>query len=138
MEIPYNQLGGAHSLTALLTDPARYAADHGATFVRPVCLLLYGGSIANNATTVLCVCMELAHKARLNNFASYEAAKPGATKFLHKTIDEVCYNDLKDANTFYTKVLALKIMTFLDTNSGGLHAINMISLRTNMHQPSTL
>ncbi len=25
-------------------------------------------------------------------------------------------------------------MTFLDVNSGGLHAIDMISLRTNMHQ----
>jgi hypothetical protein len=25
-------------------------------------------------------------------------------------------------------------MTFLDANSGGLHAIDMISLRTSMHQ----
>ncbi len=29
---------------------------------------------------------------------------------------------------------ALKIIAFLDTNSGGLHAVDMISLRTNMHQ----
>ena len=29
---------------------------------------------------------------------------------------------------------ALKIMTFLDANSGGLHAIDMIFLLTNMHQ----
>ncbi len=43
------------------------------------------------------------------------------------------YNDLKDADTFYTKVTACEIITFLDANSGGLHAINMISLRTNMH-----
>ncbi len=36
MEIPYNQLGGVHSLTAILTDPGRYAANHGgSTFVRP-------------------------------------------------------------------------------------------------------
>ncbi len=29
MEIPYDQLGGVHSLTATLTEPGRYAADHG-------------------------------------------------------------------------------------------------------------
>ncbi len=43
------------------------------------------------------------------------------------------YNDLKDANTFHTKVTAREIIAFLDANRGGLHAINMISLRTNMH-----
>jgi hypothetical protein len=31
------------------------------------------------------------------------------------------------------KVLALKIMAFLDANSGGLHVVDMITLRTNMH-----
>jgi hypothetical protein len=31
-------------------------------------------------------------------------------------------------------VTALEIISFLDANSGGLHAIGMISLCTNMHQ----
>ncbi len=52
---------------------------------------------------------------------------------LCEVVDEVWYNDLKDANTFYTKVTAREIIAFLNANSGGLHAINMISLRTNMH-----
>ncbi len=43
------------------------------------------------------------------------------------------YNNLKDTNTFYTKVTAREIIAFLDANSRGLHAIDMISLRTNMH-----
>ena len=47
-------------------------------------------------------------------------------------MDKTWYNDLKDADTFYTKVLAIEIMAFLDANSGGLHAINMLTLRTNM------
>jgi hypothetical protein len=134
MEIPYDQLGGVHSLTVLLTYPARYATDHGATFVHPIRLPLYNGSIANNATTVVCVHAELAHKACFDDFASYEAAERGATKFLHEAVDKVWYNDLKDTDTFYTKVSALKIMTFLDVNSRELHAIDMISLRINMHQ----
>jgi hypothetical protein len=134
MEIPYNQLRGVHSLMGLLTDPARYASDHGATFLCPFRLSLYDGTIANSAAMVIHICTESAHKARLDNFASYKVAERGAAKFLRNIINKVWYNDLKDTNTFYTKVLALKIMTFLDANSRGLHAINMITLHTNMHQ----
>jgi hypothetical protein len=54
MEIPYDQLGGVHSLTAILTDPGRYAADHGgSTFVRPSRLPLYDKNIPDNASTVV-------------------------------------------------------------------------------------
>jgi hypothetical protein len=68
MEIPYDQLGGVHSLMAILTDPLRYAADHGsATFKRPACLPLYDKNIADNATTIVCVCTESAYRARLDN-----------------------------------------------------------------------
>ncbi len=112
MDIPYNQLRGVHSLMALLTDPTWYATNHsGATFVRPIRLPLYDGSIPNNATMVVHICMETAHKARLNSYASYKAAKRGAAKLLCDTINEVWYNDLKDADTFHTKVMALKMMT---------------------------
>jgi hypothetical protein len=134
MEIPYNQLGGVHSLMGLITDPARYAANQGVTFVHPVHLSLYDGSIVDIATTAVHVQAESAHKACLNDFASYKAVKCWANKFLRETVDKVWYNDLKDTDTFYTKVSALKIMTFLDANSGGLHAIDMIFLLTNMHQ----
>jgi hypothetical protein len=134
MEIPYDQLGGTHPLVGILTDATRYAANHGgATFVCPPRLLLYNATIADNATTVIRVCAESAHQAKLDDYASFEAAERGAAKFLRKVIDEVWYNNLKDADTFYTKVTARKIIAFLDANSGGLHAIDMISLRTNMH-----
>jgi hypothetical protein len=52
MEIPYNQLGGPFSHK----PPhgfCKVAANHGTTFVRPVCLPLYNGTIANDATTVI-------------------------------------------------------------------------------------
>ncbi len=54
MEIPYDQLGGIHSLTAILWDTVTYAANHGGNaFKRPVRLPLYDGNIADNATTVV-------------------------------------------------------------------------------------
>ena len=76
----------------------------------------------------------MAHKSCLDDYASYEAAKRGVAKFLRDVIDEIWYNDLEDADLFYTKVTAIDIMALLDANSGGLHSVNMITLRTNMIQ----
>ena len=54
MVIPYDQLGGTHSLVAILTEAAKYKADHGnKKIVRPKRLPLYNDTIANNATTVV-------------------------------------------------------------------------------------
>jgi len=135
MVIPFDQLNGIHSLTVILTEAAKYKSEHGnATFVRPARLPLYDKNIADNATTVIRVCSEVAHKSRLDDNASYEVAERGVAKFLHNVVDEIWYNDLKDAETFYTEFTAIEIMALLDTNSGGLHAVDMISLRTNMTQ----
>jgi len=135
MVISYNQLKGIHSLMAILTEAAKYESEHGnAKFVHPVRLPLYDKNIANNATTVVRVCAEAAHKSCLDDYTSYEAAECGVVKFLRNVVDEIWHNDLKDADTFYTKVMAIDIMALLDANSGGLHAVDMISLRTNMTQ----
>jgi hypothetical protein len=91
MVIPYNQLNGVHSLTAILTEAVKYKADHGAEFVRPACLPLYNKMIADDATTVICFCVEAAHKSRLNNYTSYKVAEQGMSKFLCKVIDEIWY-----------------------------------------------
>jgi hypothetical protein len=57
MVIPYDQLLGVHSLTAILAEAANYKANHGGSrFVRPSCLPLYNGNIANNTRTVVRVC----------------------------------------------------------------------------------
>ena len=111
----------------------RYAADHGGNaFQCPARLPLYDNNIADDATTVIRVRAEAAHKARLDDYASYEAAERGVAKFLRDVVDEIWYNDLKDADTFYTKVTAIDIMALLDANSGGLHAVDMISLHTDI------
>jgi hypothetical protein len=49
MVIPYDQLLGVHSLTAILMEATKYKADHGASkFIRPSCLPHYNRNIANN------------------------------------------------------------------------------------------
>jgi hypothetical protein len=135
MDIPYDQLKGVHPLTAILTKAAKYKANLGASkFVRPSHLPLFNRNIANNATTIICVCAKAAHKSCLNNYTSYKVAKHGVAKLLCNVVDKIRYNDLKDAKTFYTKVTALVIMAHLDANIRGLHAIGMISLHSNMTQ----
>jgi hypothetical protein len=135
MVIPYDQLQGIHSLMDILAEATKYKTNHGgAKFVRPSCLPLYDKNIANDATSVVRVHIEAAHKSRLNNYASYEAAKRGIAKFLRDVVGKIWYNDLKDAKTFYTKVMALEIIAHLNANSRGLHAIDMISLYMNMTQ----
>ncbi len=120
MVIPYDQLLGVHSLTAILTEAAKYEAGHGGSkFVRPSRLPLYDRNIANDATTIVHVCAKAAHKSCLNDNASYKAAKHGIAKFLHNVVDKIWYNNLKDAKTFYTNVMALEIMAHLNANSGG-------------------
>jgi hypothetical protein len=119
----------------ILAEAAKYKANHGgAKFIRPSCLPPYDKNIAKNATTVVPVCTKATHKSRLDDYASYKTAKRGVAKFLHDVVDKIWYNDLKDAKAFYTKVTALEIMAHLDANSGGLHAIDMISLCSNMTQ----
>jgi hypothetical protein len=120
---------------AILAEAAKYKADHGgAKFVRPSRPPLYDKNTANDATTIVGVCIKATHKSHLDNYASYKAAEHGIAKFLCNIVDEIWYNNLKDAKTFYTKVTALEIMAHLNANSGGLHAINMISLCLNMTQ----
>ena len=133
MDIPFDLVGGLHSLTGLITETATYEADHGNNaFVRPARLPLYDATIPDDATTVARVKRETAHKALVDDYASYEAAERGVARFLREVVDDLWINDLKDADTFYTKVTALQIMAHLDANSGGLHAIDMIALRTGM------
>jgi hypothetical protein len=135
MVIWYDQLLGVHSLIAILTEAAKYKANHGgAKFVRPSRLPLYNRNITDDATTVVGVCAKATHKSCLDNYASYKCAKRGLSKFLHDVVDKIWYNNLNDAETFYTKVMALEIMAHLNVNSGRLHAIDMIFLRTNMTQ----
>ncbi len=63
MVILYDQLNRVNSLTAILTKAVKYEANHGAKFVCPSHLPLYDKTITDNATTVVRICAEAAHKS---------------------------------------------------------------------------
>jgi hypothetical protein len=90
MVIPYDQLLGVHSLTAILAEAAMYKANHGgAKFVRLSHLPLYDKNIADDATTVIHNHAKADQKSCLEDYASYEAAKRGIAKFLRNVVDEI-------------------------------------------------
>jgi hypothetical protein len=96
--------------------------------VRPERLPLYDDTIPDNATTVVWVKAETAHQVRVDNYTSLKPSEQGKLKLLQEVVDDHWIDNLKDANTSYTNVTALEIITYLETNSGGLHAIDMLSL----------
>jgi hypothetical protein len=68
------------------------------------------------------------------DYTSYKVAEQGMAKIPCNVVGEIWYNDLKNADTFYTKLTVINIMALLDANSGGLHALDMITLHTDMMQ----
>ena len=90
MDIPFDLVSGIHSLTGLITETATYEADHGnVAFVRPTRLPLYDSSIPDNATTVARVKKETAHKALVDDYASYKAAERGVARFFREVVDDL-------------------------------------------------
>jgi len=135
--IPYDQLKGIHSLTAILTEAVKYEADHGSKKmnVPPASPSTIFPLLKTPQLSSVFVQRRPINPASLTTPDSiYEADERGIAKVLCNVVGEVWYNDLKDAKMFYTKVMAINIMALLDANSGGLHAVDMISLRTNMMQ----
>ena len=108
MDIPYDHLGDIHLLTGIITDTTTYVAEHGKVeCVQPTRLPLYNATIPNDATTVLWVKSETMQQARVDDYTSFEAAERGVAKFLREVVDVLWINNLKEADTFYTKVSAL-------------------------------
>jgi hypothetical protein len=132
---PPRQLKGIHSLTAILTEALKYEADHVSkkSYVPPTSPSTIFPSPTMPQLLSVFVQRQPINPASLTTPDSiYEAVERGVTKFFCNVVGKVWYNDLKDAKMFYMKVMAIKIMALLDTNSRGLHAVYMISLCTNM------
>ena len=90
MDIPYDHLGGIHSLTGIITNATTYAAKHGnVAFVQPTRLPLYNATIPDDATTAVRVKAETAHQACVDDYASFDAAERGVAKFLREVVDDL-------------------------------------------------
>ncbi len=59
-------------------------------------------------------------------------AEDGCKKLIRAMVEEVYIIKLKDGTTFFQKVSVHDLLEHLEKNSTGLHALDIIALRSNM------
>ena len=68
------------------------------------------------------------HEAQINDRQIYETADNACQSFIMAVVNETWYKDLKDPDTFYTKVAALKILDLLTEFCAGLHTVDAVDI----------
>lgn len=132
LEIPYNdQPGGMHNLIGIVEPVASYQNHWGVQFPIPACPLAYP-AVPNDATAVVQACSKAEHIILVRDFTSYKAAECAIAKFIHDAVDEIWYRNLGHARSYYTNVMAKQLMDHLNTNCGGLHPSELVSLPNKM------
>jgi hypothetical protein len=135
LKVTYDRANGVQNLWGLIADADRYLHHYGLAFVRPATrLAVYDPDIAEGASRVECTCAEAAWAARIQDYEAYEAAKAGVKAFIEAVVDDTWIRDLRDPETFYSNVTALALLNHLRDRSGGLHALDMVSLTIQMSQ----
>ena len=114
MKTKYNELTLTYNLSGVILPSERYEQIYkkGACAIPPV-IALYDETIEKDATRIEVHRAEGKHKARRNNRQLYETADNACRSFIIAVVDEMWYKDLKDPDTFYTKVTALKLLDHL-------------------------
>ncbi len=67
-----------------------------------------------------------------NDYGIWKAAKDGSEELIRAAVEEFYINKLKDGTSFFHKVFARDLLELLEKNSIGLHALDIVALRTNM------
>jgi hypothetical protein len=68
----------------------------------------------------------------LQDYEAYKAAERGVKVFIKAVVNDTWICNLHDPETFYSNVTALNIFNHLCKRSGGLHALDMVSLTIQM------
>ncbi len=75
---------------------------------------------------------EAIHKAHVEDYSIWKAAKDGSKKPICAADKEVYTNKLKDSTTLFRKMFACNLLENLKKNSTGLHGLDIVALCTNM------
>jgi hypothetical protein len=134
-KVTYDRTQGAQNLWGLIADANRYLHHYGLAFVRPAARpAVYDPAIAEGASRVERTRAEAAWAALIQDYEAYEAAEAGIKTFIETVVEDTWIRDLRDPETFYSNVTALALLNHLRDRSGGLHALDMVSLSIQMNQ----
>ena len=133
--VTYDRAHGAQNLWGLIADADRYLHHYGLAFVRPAARpAVYDPAIQEGASRVKRTRAEAAWAALIQDYEAYEAAEAGVKTFIVTVVEDTWIRDLRDPETFYSNVTALALLNHLRDRSGGLHALDMVSLTIQMSQ----
>ena len=132
LDIPYDQAEGKHSLVALILDAAEYFKLYNATFIRPTRLGAYDSSIADDASNRVRAEAEAKWTAKRKDLEIFEVTERELRKFILAIVEDTWVRELKDANTFYTKVTGKALLDHLQASCLGTHAIDALTLQLEM------
>ena len=133
--IIYDRADNIHHVVGIIQAETVYKANHNSVlFLIPKRLGLWDDKIAKDATVVEMKKAKAIHKARAEDYGIWKAAKDGSKKIIRAAVEDVYINELKDGTTFFYKVFARDLLELLEKNtmSTGLHALDIVVLRTNM------
>ena len=129
MKIKYDELTLTHNISGFILPSERYEKIYkkGAYVIPPV-IALYNYSIDKDSTRPEINCAKGKHGARRNGRQLYKTAENACQSFIMVVVDETCYKELDDPDTFYTKVTALKLLDHLTEFCAGLHTVDAVDI----------
>jgi hypothetical protein len=135
LKATYDCLNGIHNLWGLIASADRYLHHYGAPFVPPATrLACYNLAINAEASCVDRICVKTTWAALFQDYEAYKAAEHGIKVFIKATVNNTWICNLRNHKMFYSNVTALTIFDHLHKHSGGLHALDMVSLTIQMIQ----
>ena len=138
MKKNYDKLTLTHNLSGVILPTERYKHIYskGAYSIPPV-IALYDDTIDRGVTRTEVHQAEVKHKSRQNYRALYETADTACKNFIMEVVDEIWYKELEDLDTFYTNVMALKLLDHLTKFCLVLHTVDAVNIPQLMKTPFT-
>ena len=129
MKTTYDELTLKHNLAGFILPTERYEQIYkkGAYAIHPV-IPLYDNNIDKDATRLEINSAKGKHKAPRNDRQMYETSDNACRSFIMTVVDETWYKELKDPDTFYTKVTAIKLFEHLTEFCDGLHTVDAVDI----------
>ena len=131
--VTYNRADGIDHVVGVIQAETAYKADHNSVlFPIPKRLGLWDDKFVKDAMVVEMKNAKAIYKACAKDYGIWKAAKDGSKKLIRAAVEEVYINELKDGTTFFHKVFARDLLKLLEKNATGLHALDIVALRTKM------
>ena len=129
MTTKYDESTLTHTLSGVIFPSKRYEEvySNGAYGI-PEVIALYYDAIDVNATRTEVHRAEGKHQGKRNDRALYETDDKKCKNFIMDVVNETWYKELKDPDTFYTNVMALKLLEHLTEFCSGLHTVDSVNI----------